>query len=144
VIRVVLDTNVLASAALTSTGPLARILTGALDADFALIIAPIIVAELERTLRKPYFAQRRGSERISQYIARLEAVAESVAITSVVAGVATRPEDDAILAMAVSGTADEHAYGTVSCLPIAVPIPPPFEVSIALYASYLPTALPLD
>lgn len=56
--RVVLDTNVLASGALAHSGAIAQILDAALAGAFQLALSLEILIELERTLSKPYFATR--------------------------------------------------------------------------------------
>jgi putative PIN family toxin of toxin-antitoxin system len=83
----------------------------ALTGAFQLVISDVILTELERTLGKPYFARRLGSALITQYLAGLKAVAVPAAVTAVVAGGATHPEDDAILAAAVSAHADYLVTG---------------------------------
>lgn len=54
-IRAVLDTNALASGALITQGVLPTIIDHWREGAFALIISEEIMAELSRTLAKPYF-----------------------------------------------------------------------------------------
>jgi predicted nucleic acid-binding protein len=58
VIRAVLDTNTLASASIAKSGPIAALLDAWRARRVGVVISQHIIAELERTLRKPYFAAR--------------------------------------------------------------------------------------
>lgn len=57
-IHVILDTNALASGALERPGAIAQILHYWRRGHLVLVISDHILEELERTLRKPYFANR--------------------------------------------------------------------------------------
>lgn len=110
--RVVLDTNILASGAVASPGgTLATIIDAWQDHQFEVIVSQAILAELERTLTIPYFASRLSAQDTEAYLnlVRSSAVVQPV-ITSV-AGTATHPEDDAILAAALDGAVDYIVTG---------------------------------
>jgi putative PIN family toxin of toxin-antitoxin system len=98
--RVVLDTNVIVSAIRAERGPLAIIREGWLRGRFHVVVSDPLLAEVERTLTKPYFAARLGSARIQRFLNALKETAMFQPITEPVAGVATHPEDDWILATA--------------------------------------------
>jgi putative PIN family toxin of toxin-antitoxin system len=53
--RVVLDTNVYVSALLAPTGSPAQILERWADGQFDVIVSPLLIAEVERVLRRPKF-----------------------------------------------------------------------------------------
>jgi putative PIN family toxin of toxin-antitoxin system len=113
-IRAVLDTNVLASGSLGLTGgvtPPALLLHQWRVGRFRLIISAYIEEELRRTLAQPYFTQRIRSEDGELFLILLAKVAEHVAIRRHVTGVATHPEDDPILATALSAGADYLVTG---------------------------------
>src|SRR4051812_31960232 len=102
-IRAVLDTNVLASAAIAHPGTtLATILDSVVANRFDLAISEYILVELRRTLATPYYAARIRPAAASQYIQFLIGLGTTVPITISVTGVATHPEDDPILATAMS------------------------------------------
>src|SRR5215212_10531493 len=104
-IRVVLDTNVLASGALGLTGgmtPPALLLHQWRAGRFRLIISNYIEKELRTTLAQPYFKRRIRSEDRELFLILLSKFAEHVAIRRRVTGIATHPEDDPILATALS------------------------------------------
>jgi predicted nucleic acid-binding protein len=108
-IRAVLDTNVLASGALGFTGgvtPPALLLHQWRAGRFRLIISDYIEEELRKTLAQPYFMSRIRSEDRELFLILLTKIAEHVAIRHRVTGIATHPEDDPILATALSARAD--------------------------------------
>jgi putative PIN family toxin of toxin-antitoxin system len=113
-IRAVLDTNVLASGALGLTGgvtPPALLLHQWRAGRFRLIISDYIEAELRKTLAQPYFKGRIRSEDRELFLILLTKVAEHVAIRHRVTGIATHPEDDPILATALSAHVDYLVTG---------------------------------
>ena len=54
--RATLDTNILASSAIARTGTIATLFNHWRSGDFELVVSDHILEELERALRKPYFA----------------------------------------------------------------------------------------
>lgn len=100
--RVVLDTNTLASGVLAHPGsPAAAIVDAWREAAFVLVLSPDIIAELTGVLAKPYFAARLAATDVSAFLELLESAATIVAVSGAVVGVATHPEDDRILETAV-------------------------------------------
>ena len=98
--RVVLDTNVLVSAVRAERGALAIIREGWLTGRFQVYVSEPLLAEVERTLAKPYFATRRGPDRTQRFLTLLQRATVLQPITERVVGVATHAEDDWILATA--------------------------------------------
>ena len=111
-IRATLDTNVLASGAIATSGTIARLIDAAFSGRFLLIASEPIITELKRTLTRPYFVARLPPHwTIEGYVASLETVGQIIPITAPVHGIATHPEDDLVLATAVSGDADYLVTG---------------------------------
>ena len=113
-IRATLDTNVLVSGLAGLTVPTST--PGAvfwhwLAGTFELVISADILAELERTLTKPYFRSRRSPEQIEATERLFTGGATMVEPTIVVSGVATHPEDDLVLAVVVSAGVDYLVTG---------------------------------
>jgi putative PIN family toxin of toxin-antitoxin system len=110
-VRVVLDTNVLVSA-LHFGGRPRRLLDDILRGDHTLIIGPAILGELEAVL-----VETCGwtSDRSAAVRAELEAIAEVVTPVEV-PRVCRDPDNDQILAIAVSGTADALVTGDADLL----------------------------
>lgn len=105
--RVVLDTNTLASGALAFIGsPASAILDAWRETAFTLVVTDAIVAELSRTLSKPYFAARLNPEDIAAFIDLVVGRATLVELSGGIVNVASHPEDDRILECAlVAGAA---------------------------------------
>lgn len=113
-ILAVLDTNVLASGSVRASRPGAapgRLLALWAEQRFRLVVSDHILVELARTLGKPYFRQRLTEQQIRRYLRLLRQGAVRTPITVEVRGVATHPEDDVVLATAVSGGAQYLATG---------------------------------
>ncbi len=108
-----LDANVLASAAVRSQrlAPPAAIwdIWNAHQA-FTLVVSQHVVDEVERTLRKPYFASRLGPVEVATFLSTLH-TALMTPIAAQTTGVATHPEDDLVLATALSANADYLVTG---------------------------------
>jgi putative PIN family toxin of toxin-antitoxin system len=64
VLRIVLDCNVFVSALLSPNGSPAQVLDRWADGDFDVIVSPLLLAELERVLRRPKFAASIDSSRM--------------------------------------------------------------------------------
>lgn len=113
-VTAVLDTNVLASGFVgferraSTPGELLRLWT--YDA-FELIASEPILAELERTFQDRYFSTRLSPERRANNIQLLRTKAEIIDVTQEVTGIASHPEDDLILATALSASADYLVTG---------------------------------
>lgn len=113
-ILAVLDTNVLASGSIRASRPTAapgRLLTLWAEQRFRLVVSDHILNELARTLGKPYFRQRLTEQQIRRYLRLLQQTAVRTPITVEVRGVATHPEDDLVLATALSAGAQCLATG---------------------------------
>ncbi len=104
--RAVLDTNVLAAAFVSPYAPPGQLLQAWLEGRYVLALSPIILVELGRTFQQPYFQRRLTIRQRDNDLALLRRKAEQVAIAVQVQGIATHPEDDQILATAVSSSAD--------------------------------------
>ena len=109
-IRAILDTNVFVSGILRygeANSTPAELLRRWLIGSFDLVTSVAINREIERTLlTNPYFAARVERAAGRRWLQTLASFAESTAITSPVSGVASHPEDDLVLATAVSAAAD--------------------------------------
>lgn len=112
-ISAVLDANTLISAILVELGISRQILRAAYERRFACFCSSVIVAEVLRAFARPRVQRKYAirPDEIDQLRRFLESPAVSVAIIEQVTGIATHPEDDLILATAVSAGADYLVTG---------------------------------
>jgi uncharacterized protein len=122
VIGAVLDTNVLAPGLRGFANPdntLGELLRRWRDGQFRLIVSRPILAELRRTLATPYVASALTERQRERAITLLQRWGTVAALTVRVVGIATHPEDDLILATAVSARADYLVTGDEKLLRLA-------------------------
>src|SRR5438046_62447 len=107
-ITAVVDTNILASGLVrrNPTTAVVEVVAGWRARTFRLAVSDHIIAELARTLANPYFQRHITPQQARRFIVLLRRRATIVPITAEVSGVATHPEDDLVLATAVSVKAD--------------------------------------
>lgn len=114
-IRAVLDANVVASGVLrygSATSTPAEIVRRWLSGSFVFVISDHVIDEIERTLLvNPFFSARVERSVGVSWIATLRSLATPTSITIEVSGVASHPEDDLVLAAAVSAAADYLVTG---------------------------------
>jgi len=101
----VFDTNVLASGFVSQVSIPGRLLLLWTYGDFELFISEHILSELEHTFAEIYFRKRLTARQRAANITLLRREASVTLITAEISGVATHPEDDLILATAVSAGA---------------------------------------
>jgi len=78
---------------------------------FELLISDHLIAEVKRTLAKPFFLAHCDPDVRIATLEALRKVATQVTISATVVGIATHPEDDLVLATAVSANADYLVTG---------------------------------
>lgn len=105
-IRAVLDATTIVAAFPAPAGTLAALIDRWQAGLFSLVVSEHLLAEVGRAWTKPYWQARLDPAQIARALALLRQEAAIVPITSDVMGVATHPEDDAVLATAVSAGAD--------------------------------------
>jgi putative PIN family toxin of toxin-antitoxin system len=103
--RITLDANVLAPGFTSQASASARLIDLWRAGAFELIVSEHVLQELARTLADPYFAARLPREDAVAILTLLNTNATVTELTVRVRGVATHPEDDAVLATALSGQA---------------------------------------
>jgi len=114
VIRAVLDANVLVSGiagykkAESAPGELLRRL---IKGDFSLVTSNAILTEVHSTLVKAFLRRSLSAEDRSDLIAAAIRGADILTVLVPVSGVASHPEDDLVLATAVSGAAEYLVTG---------------------------------
>lgn len=114
VIKALLDTNVIVSGFVSfkhPERPPAQILHAFKVGLFELIISEDILVEVSETLQDPYFRSRLTPEDITEALTLLSEETTVTSVTAKASGVSTHPEDDLILAAAVSAGVDYLVTG---------------------------------
>lgn len=125
--RVVLDTNVIASALLWGGTP-ERLIDAAGEGRVELLTSAALVAELSGILERTKFARKLKAKNLSaaEAVARYREVAETVDAAPIEEARLRDPDDAAVLGCALSGRADAivtgdddlHALGSYRGIPI--------------------------
>ena len=120
-IRALIDSNVLVSGIVRRDRRAApvQILEAWRAGEFELAISEVILEEVSRTLRKPYFKARLSDDQIERALLLLRRRALTVSLKVEVLGIATHPEDDLILASALSAEADWLVTGDAALQTLA-------------------------
>ena len=117
--RLVIDTNVIVSGivgfsrAESRPGELLRLWSAQA---FIWCMSSVIVDEVRRTLERPYFLARLSADERAAALTTIETKTDWIEPTKSVEGVASHPEDDSILATAVSARADALVTGDAQLL----------------------------
>jgi putative PIN family toxin of toxin-antitoxin system len=107
----VVDTNVLASGFVRPEPAPGQLLTLWRAGAFVLVVSEHILAELARAFEEPYFARRLTPSQRANNLALVRDEAVVAPITVQVRRVATHPEDDLVIATAVSSGTDYLVTG---------------------------------
>lgn len=113
-IKAFLDTNVLASGFASFKHPErapAQILHAWRSGLFELYISGNVLSEFKKTLNDPYFQSKLSNEDIEEAVVLLHEYAIITPITANIKNIATHPEDDLVIAAAVSGKVDYLVTG---------------------------------
>ncbi|HEX8683746.1 MAG TPA: putative toxin-antitoxin system toxin component, PIN family [Ardenticatenaceae bacterium] len=116
--RVVLDSNVLVSALLITTGKPARILDRIRAVEF--IISEEILGEVERVLHYPRIQRRYhiSEEIITEYLDRLRAASRLIDVQTTIEIVKRDPDDDKFFACAIDASAQYIVSGDLDLLTV--------------------------
>jgi putative PIN family toxin of toxin-antitoxin system len=117
-IQAVLDTNIIASGLAFPGGLQEQILRRATYFEFEIVISDHVLSELTRALSSPFFVRLLESRAPTDLYDALMQI-EPVKIERIVQRIATHPEDDDILATALSGGADYLVTGDKQLLKLA-------------------------
>lgn len=109
--RVVLDPNVLVSAALTRSGATGELLVLIETEALVPILSPALLGELRRVLRRDKFRRYVTAEEARDYVARLELLGQLADDPSERPPVTADPKDDYLVALARSAKADALVSG---------------------------------
>jgi putative PIN family toxin of toxin-antitoxin system len=111
------------SALLAPTGGPAQILEGWAGGQFDVIVSPLLVAELERVLRRPKFKTAIPAVQIDALLSALSEEAVSVADSEAQPGVTPDPGDDYLIALARAADAECIVSGDTHLTQLSDPSP---------------------
>jgi uncharacterized protein len=123
VIRAVLDTNVYVAAVLSRTGSPARLVSELAEGLYDAVVCPLLLDELEAVLSRPKIASRVSAETTRGYLEWLNRVAVVESDPTHIPRVCADPQDDYMLALAVSGRAQVIVSGDAHLLDLPVSEP---------------------
>ena len=110
-IKSVFDANVVAVGIPAETGTLAVLFDRWFAGDFELVVSEFILGEVRITWAKPYWRARMTAQRVEASLNLLRRRSEITPITVTIEGVASHPEDDMVLATALSAEAEYLVSG---------------------------------
>lgn len=112
-VRVVLDTNVLASATIVKEGAPSRIVQAWLQGEVELVTSPVLLQELADVLSRPRIQkyQWMATEEVAQLLTHLATVTILVSGQRLVRVITDDPDDDFVLSTALEGKVDYIVSG---------------------------------
>ncbi len=122
--RVVLDPNVLVSAAISTAGPPREIVMAWIDRRFELVASPALIGELRGVLARPRFRRWVSEATATEFV---DGVADDAVIIDdppPLAGLSPDPDDDYLIALARSADADYLVSGDRHLLDLTDQLPP--------------------
>lgn len=122
--RVVLDVNVFVSALLAPTGSPAQILESWTADQFDVIVSPLLLAELERVLRRRKFKRSIPAVQVDALLSALAEEGIPAADPKAETGTTPDPGDDYLVALARAGDADYIVSGDTHLTQLSNPRPP--------------------
>jgi uncharacterized protein len=122
--RVVLDSNVYVSALLAPTGSPAQIIERWADGQFEVIVSPLLLAELERVLRRPKFKASIPAVQVDALVSALSEDGVSAADPEASPGATPDPGDDYLVALARAADAECIVSGDTHLTQLSDPRPP--------------------
>jgi putative PIN family toxin of toxin-antitoxin system len=122
--RVVLDVNVFVAALLSPRGAPAQVLQHWTDGGYELVVSPLLLAELERVMRRPKF---RGSIEEAEITGLLDALIEDASVVRdppADPGLTPDPGDDYLVSLARAAAAECIVSGDAHLIELHDPRPP--------------------
>jgi putative PIN family toxin of toxin-antitoxin system len=110
-VEVVLDVNVLVSAALSGAGPSAHLVAAMRDGRLSVVACPSLLAELGDVLQRERFRQFLSLEEAEEYAAEIEGMCRVVEDPQAVPQVLRDPDDDYLVALAGGSGAEAIVSG---------------------------------
>lgn len=122
--RVVLDANVLVSAAISAAGPPRQIVSAWVGGRFELVASPALLEELSHVLARPRFRRFISIATAGDFIDGLAEDAEILDDPPAQPGLSPDPDDDYLITLARAAKADYLVSGDRHLLDLTDPGPP--------------------
>ena len=103
---IILDVNTLISAVLTPRGPSAELIRAVRRGDVESVVSPTLLAELRGVLSRPKFRRYASVEQVGRYVAELEQLCRLAPDPPVQVRRTRDPDDEYLIALALSVSAD--------------------------------------
>jgi putative PIN family toxin of toxin-antitoxin system len=123
-VRVVIDPNVLVSAAISSAGQPRAIVNAWTEERFELLVSPAVIEELRDVLHRPRLRRWISLELADAFVDGLAQDATTIADPPALPGVSRDPDDDYLIALARATQADYLISGDRDLLDLQDPDPP--------------------
>lgn len=120
-IRVLFDTNVFVAALISDAGAPAELIALWQRGEFDIVVSPLLLAELERVLRRPRLRRWIAKEDVRQLLEILGRSCPLVADPPKAASVCRDPHDDYLFAVALAGRCQAVVSGDDDLLSVASP-----------------------
>ena len=114
--RVVVDPNVIVSAAISPSGTTGRLLRLGFAGHFEIVASPMLLSEARETLLRPKFRRWLSEDMANELLTSVEGAADLVDDPSDVIAVVRDPGDDYLVALARMASADVIVSGDLDLL----------------------------
>jgi len=119
VLRVVVDPNVIVSAAISPDGVTGRLIRHGLVGRFRMVVCPMLLEEAREVLTRPKLRRLVTAEAALELLADLEGAAETHPDPTVIEATSRDRHDDYLVALATDSGADRLASGDADLLALA-------------------------
>jgi putative PIN family toxin of toxin-antitoxin system len=123
-VRAVLDLNVFVSSLINPDGVPATIVRLGLQRHYEIVVCPRLTAELEEVLHRPAFRRYFSEEEATEFVSALAGASHEADDPSHVERVSRDPDDDYLVALAVSAGAERVVSGDPDLLDVGAPAVP--------------------
>lgn len=123
-LRVVVDPNVLVSAAIQPSGTPGRLVRAAFARRFVIVACPHLLTELERVLHRPKFRRYLTADEAREFVEAVAGMTEMAPDPAEPEALTRDPSDDYLVALARSADVDRIVSGDTHLLELGDAPPP--------------------
>ena len=118
-LRVVVDPNVVVSAAISPGGVTGRLVRLGLAGQFRMVVCPMLLEEASDALSRPKLQRFVSNDAALELLADIEGAAETHPDPAVIHAISRDPDDDYLVALATESGADRLVSGDAGLLALA-------------------------